>query len=65
MIKCKVQVYLRKKKVWRDAVKLGEYKRVADARKAMYAVHAQFKVPARLMSQYGTVVDATYIEDDG
>jgi hypothetical protein len=64
VIRCKVQVYLRKKKAWKDAVKLGTYKRVEDARKAMYAVKAQFHVPARLLSQYGTVVDATYIEEE-
>lgn len=61
MIECSVQAYVKKK--WLTAKKLGVYRRVEDARRAMYAVKAQYGVPARILSKFGTVVDATYLDD--
>jgi hypothetical protein len=61
MIRCEVQIRRRGK--WVTAKRLGEFKRVADARKAMFAVKHHYHVEARLLSQFGTVVDATYLKD--
>ena len=67
MIRCTLQVYTKKRgargKAWHTAKTLGEYKRVEDARKAMYALKAQFRVPVRILSEFGTVVEATYLDD--
>lgn len=58
----RASIELKKHGKWYRAPRLGTHA-VEKARKLMWRVHTRFGCEVRLVSQFGTVVDATYVDD--